>query len=46
MDLGNFIAAGLVIGQFVGSKEFSEMTLVLGIIGTAIFYFAGYIVSS
>lgn len=45
MDLGNFVAVGLVIGQFVASEQISQDMLIGGIIGTAILYLAGYIVS-
>lgn len=46
MDLGNYTAVGLVIGQFVAGQQISQETLVGGIIGAAILYLAGYIVSS
>lgn len=46
MDLGNYVAVGLVIGQFVAGKQISQDMLIGGIIGTAILYLAGYIVSS
>lgn len=44
MDLGNFVAVGLVISQFV-SKDFSISTLFLGVSGTILLYFGGYITS-
>ena len=33
MDLGNFAAVGLVIGQFVSDKQVSLDILLIGIIG-------------
>lgn len=45
MDLGNYTAVGLVIGQFITDKPLSQDMLVGGIIGTAILYLAGYIIS-
>ncbi|MBI4038682.1 hypothetical protein HY384_01850 [Candidatus Daviesbacteria bacterium] len=45
MDLGNFVAAGLVIGQLVTNTQISQGILIGGIIGTVILYIAAYIVS-
>ena len=45
MDLGNYAAVGLVIGQLVSKSEFSNVLLLLGISSTAILYFAGYVIS-
>lgn len=45
MDLGNFVAVGLVISQFAFEKDFSMSSLIIGIIGTVIIYFAGYAIS-
>ncbi len=42
MDLGNYVAVGLVIGQFVEGK-FSVERLVAGIIGTLSCYFVSYL---
>ena len=46
MDLGNFVAVGLVIGQLVSGKEFSVEMMLIGIMGTIIFYIASFIISS
>lgn len=45
MDLGNFVAVGLVISQFAFEKDFSMSSLIIGIIGTVVIYFAGYAIS-
>lgn len=46
MDLGNYTAVGLVIGQLIADKPISQDLLIGGIIGTGVFYLAGYIVST
>lgn len=45
MDLGNYVAVGLVVGQFVTGKQIAQDILIGGIVGTVILYLAGYIVS-
>ena len=45
MDLGNYVAVGTVIGQFIAEKPVSQDILVGGIIGTLLLYLAGYFVS-
>lgn len=45
MDLGNYAAVGLVIGQFVTGSEFSEMALRLGISTTVVLYITAYLLS-
>lgn len=44
MDLGNLVAATLVLGQFVGGKEFSLNAMLLGVIIMAICYITSYLV--
>lgn len=46
MDLGNYAAVGLVIGQFATGAELSVSLLLLGIGSAVILYIAGYIISS
>lgn len=45
MDLGNFVAAGLVIGQFVSGKELSMELLFAGFIGTLTCYLGAYLIN-
>ena len=45
MDLGNLVAAALVISQFVNGKEFSLSVLLLGLVITAICYIISYVIS-
>ena len=46
MDLGNFVAAALVLGQFVSGREFSMVLFAIGIILMVACYLISYIVSS
>lgn len=46
MDLGNYAAVGLVIGQFATGVKVSESLLLLGLSSAVILYIAGYIISS
>lgn len=45
MDLGNYAAVGLIIGQFATGIRVSEELLLLGISSAMILYIAGYIIS-
>lgn len=45
MDLGNYTAVGLVLGQFATGTEFSVSLLLLGISSAIILFIAGYIIS-
>lgn len=45
MDLGNYSAVGLIIGQFVAGKPISQDLLIAGIVSTAVLYLASYIIS-
>ncbi len=46
MDLENYAAVGLVIGQFATGVKISESLLLLGLSSAVILYIAGYIISS
>ena len=46
MDLGNFIAVGMVIGQFISGKAFSTEQFLAGIILTILCYIIGFIISN
>ncbi len=45
MDLGNVIAAGLVIGQFISGKDFSIALMLLGFILTIGCYIVSFAIS-
>ncbi|MEK7518194.1 MAG: hypothetical protein AAB583_06655 [Patescibacteria group bacterium] len=45
MDLGNLVAAALIIGQFISDREFSVTLFIIGMILAIILYLASYIVS-
>jgi len=45
MDLGNFVAAALVFGQFVSGREFSMVLFGIGISLMVSCYLISYIVS-
>lgn len=46
MDLGNFVAVGLVIGQFVSGKGFSTEQFLAGIFLTILCYIIGYVIGN
>ena len=46
MDLGNFIAIGMVIGQFVSGKAFSTEQFLAGIFLTILCYIIGFVISN
>lgn len=43
MDLGNFVAVGLVFGQFVSNQRFSVIALILGILISLACYLLAYL---
>lgn len=45
MELGNLVAAILVLGQFVSNKEFSVVIFISGIILMSVCYIASYVLS-
>jgi hypothetical protein len=46
MDLGNLVGAGLIIGQFVNSKEISITLLLIGFVIMGLCYIISFIVST
>ena len=45
MDLGNYVAIGLVFGQFVSDKPFSLPIFILGIAITLTCYLFSYLIN-
>lgn len=46
MDLGNLVAAALVVGQFVSKKEFSINQFIIGLFVMILCYVISYTISS
>lgn len=45
MDLGNYVAVGLVIAQFVSGSQFDLNRFLVGMIVTGLCYVISYIIS-